>query len=188
MGTKRPASGLLLAPAGFGVIDEQGRSHEFAALAAALPWRQTELAPHEPRMPAHEYVVVNKLADELREVARLLKFVLDKHPASYRGYFRGYRTANRYLEPGDELRYWESWLRRRGGGGVSFLNRTRLDASEPPRRVDEGAKPIPAVEWGAGQPYWPQGSGYGQWKKEGGEWVFYPEEPPIPAQSSLISP
>lgn len=69
------------------------------------------------------------------------------------------------------MRYW-----RTRHGRVAAVNRCRLDSTEPPRRVDEGGKPIPPGEWDARYPYWPQGSGYGDWKWEDGRWVFYSEE------------
>lgn len=162
---------IALSPDGYGAIDHHtGEIHDFQSLAAQLPWRDNSLAPHEPRMPAHQYIVVNGLGPGEKEVARMLAFVIDNHRESYLAYFRGYRFATRYLETGDGLRYWESRLRR-----VWFLNRCRLDSCEPPRRLDEGAKPIPPEEWGARYPYWPQGSAYGDWKHEQGRWVFYPE-------------
>jgi hypothetical protein len=73
----------------------------------------------------------------------------------------------RYLEVG-ERRYWPTAIRAK-----RFLNRCWLDSVEPPRRVDQGARPIPPDEWGASEPYWPQGFGYGEWRREAGRWVFY---------------
>jgi len=122
---------------------------EFHEAAARLPWRDSVLAPQEPRMPAHQYVVVESA---VLDDCRVLEFVIDHHPEAYSAYFRGYQRPWRYLEVGG-LRYWRSRL-----NGRWFVNRCRLDSCEPPRRVDQGARPIPPEEWGA-KPWWPQGFG-----------------------------
>ena len=167
-----PSAPFALAPRGYGAVDRRTEQiHTFQSLAAQLPWRDNSLAPHEPRMPPHQYVVVNNLSPGEQDVCRMLEFVIDNHSESYLAYFRGYMTPTRYLEV-DGLRYWRSRTR------VWFVNRARLDSVEPPRRVDEGAKPIPPEQWGAKYPYWPQGSGYGEWKRQQGRWVFHEEEPP----------
>jgi hypothetical protein len=137
--------------------------------AARLPWRDNVLAPHEPRMPAHQYVVVQSA---VLDDCRILELMIDHHPDTSSAYFRGYQHPTRYLEVG-RLRYWRSRL-----NGRWFVNRCRLDSCEPPRRVDQGARPIPPEEWGAKYPCWPQGSGYGEWKRERGELVFCPEDAP----------
>ncbi len=54
-------------------------------------------------------------------------------PDSFLAYFRGYQRPNRYWEAPDGLRYWRTRFE---------LNRCTLDSVEPPRRVDQGAKPI----------------------------------------------
>ena len=164
---------IALAQHGFAAIDTAtGKRHEFAELADKLPWRWNDCAPHEPRMPPHQYVDGRKLGPEEVPVAEMLAFVIRHHPESYRAYFRAAPRSTRYLEVGDDWRYWLAWF------GAPFPHRQRLDAAEPPRRVDEGAKPIPLEEWGASEWWWPRDSGYGKWKKEQGEWVFYPEDPP----------
>ena len=124
-------------------------------LAEKLPWRNNVLAPREPRMPPHQYVVVDDLERPELEACRLLESIIDEHPEAYLAYFRGYQHPTRYLEVGD-LRYWRSRAR-----GKWFVNRARLDSCEPPRRVDQGARPIPPEEWGAKHPWWPQGVGSG---------------------------
>src|SRR5215213_9239315 len=155
---------IELAPGGYAVFDvSTGDRHEFAELPDKLPWRWNDFPPHEPRMPPHQYVDGHHLGPEEAPVARMLEFIIAKHPESYTAYFRGYQSATRYLEIGDGWRYWRVWI-----GGASFPHRQRLDAAEPPRRVDEGAKKIPPERYGAQHPYWP--SGYGEWKKEEGEW------------------
>ena len=128
--------------------------NEVADLAEKLPWRNNVLAPREPRMPPHQYVVLGDLNGPELEACRLLEGIIDHHPEAYLAYFRGYQHATRYLEAGD-LRYWRSRLR-----GKWFVNRARVDSCEAPRRVDQGAGPITPEEWGAKHPWWPQGSGY----------------------------
>jgi len=59
-----------------------------------------------------------------------------------------------YWEAGDGYRYWFTKLR-----GALMLNRCTLDSVEPPRRKDQGAKPIKPKDWGA-PPWLPQGSGW----------------------------
>jgi len=170
-----PLMSIALAPHGYAAIDTAtGKLHEFAELADKLRWRWIEVIPDELRqMPPHQYVDGHKLRPEEVPVARMLEFVIAYHPESYLAYFRGYQQHNRYLEIGDGWRYW------RASFGTSCPHRQRLDACEPPWRLDEGARPIPPEEWGA-EPSWPQGSGYGEWKKERGEWAFHPEDPPPP--------
>lgn len=165
---------IALAPHRYAAIDTAtGKRHEFADLANKLRWRWNDFIPGELRqMPPHQYVDGHKLRPDEVPVAAMLAYVIAHHPESYRAYFRAYKRPTRYLEAGAGWRYWVAWF------GASFPHRQRLDACEPPRRVDEGAKPIPLEEWGASKPWWPQGSGYGKWKKERGEWVFYPEDPP----------
>ncbi|MBD0330653.1 MAG: hypothetical protein ICV64_11195 [Thermoleophilia bacterium] len=152
-----------------------GKGREFPELADKLPWRWIDSPPHEPRMPPHQYVDGYKLTRDELPMARMLESVIDHHPESYLAYFRGYQQYNRYLEIGDGWRYWRAFF-----GGRSFPHRQRLDASERPRRVDECARPIPPDVWGAKYPFWPQGSGYGEWKREGGKWNFHREDPPPP--------
>jgi len=152
--------GLELAPEGYAAIDvRSGEIHELSQVASRLPWRDSVLAPHEPRMPAHQYVVVQRT---VLEDCRILEFIIDHHPETYGAYFRGYQHPTCYLEV-DELRYWMSRLNEK-----LFVNRSRLDSCEPPRRVDQGARPIPREEWRA-KPWFPQGSGYGEWKPGSGE-------------------
>ena len=104
-------------------------------------------------MPPHQYVDGHKLLPDEVPVAAMLEYVIAHHPESYRAYFRASKRATRYLEIGDGWRYWMAWF------GAPFPHRSRLDACEPPRRVDEGAKPIPLEEWGASKPWWPRDSG-----------------------------
>jgi hypothetical protein len=134
-------------------------------LAERLTWRDNVLMPHEPMMPRHAYVAQLWKNTNL-EVWDAIALLVAHHPQSYDGYFRAITRPIRYLETG-ERRYWETIH-----GGGRFLNRCTLDSVEPPRRVDQGAEPIPLREWGASLPWWPRDSGYGEWRKVGGQYVF----------------
>jgi hypothetical protein len=166
---------LELAPSGFAVTDlDTGKTHTVEEIAGKLPWRDSMPYPTEPKMPQHQYCVVNTLAGKPLYFARLLEFLIDKHPAGYRAYFRGYQSANRYLEIGttsSDYRYWRTSWRP----ATWFINRARLNSCEPPRRVDEGAKAIPLDDW-ASHPWYPRGY-WGEWRKRNGEWIFLPEKP-----------
>jgi hypothetical protein len=118
-----------------------------------IPW---VLNPQleEWSMPVHKYVVYRKCPVDLFVT---LLFAVRTHPKSYMAYFRGYQTPTRYLEFGGN-RYWESW-----GGSTQMLNTCTPDSVEPPRRVDQGARPIPPEEWRARR-YNKQGSG---WQRPG---------------------
>jgi hypothetical protein len=78
------------------------------------------------------------------------------NPDSFRAYFRGYQSANRYWDAPDGLRYW------RGG--------FEIDRGEPDdaglRRVDAGGKPV--KDW-AGPPFAPDGIGLYE-RDERGRW------------------
>jgi hypothetical protein len=172
---------LDLAPDGYAAIDVDTRKrYDLDWLAARLRWRHSVVLPQEPRMPPHEYIVVANLGGRDLRYCRILEFIIDKHPETYAAYFRGYQYPIRYLDSGsapNEYRYWRTRLNK-----TWFVNRCRMDSVEPPRRVDRGAKPIPAEEWGAKYPWWPQKSGYGSWKKDrNGVWRFRREPfPKIP--------
>ena len=169
---------LEVAPGAYAAIDVgTGKRYELAQLAARLLWRHSVFLPHEPRMPAHEYVVVANLKGRDRRDCRMIEFIINNHPETYAAYFRGYQHPMRYLEIGNapsDYRYWRTKLNK-----TWFVNRCNLDSVEPPRRVDTGAKPIPLREWGAKYPWWPRRAGYGEWKRDAsGIWVFYPESSP----------
>jgi hypothetical protein len=169
---------LAIARNEYAVVDlGSGEVHEFSEVAERLPWRNNSLAPHEPRMPPHQYLLVRDLRNAQLEACHMLEFTIDRHPEAYLAYFRGYQHPTRYLEVRG-FRYWRSRLQ-----GRWFLNRARLDSCEPPRRVSEGARPIPPEQWRAKYPWWPQGSGYGEWRRERGEWVFHPEDQPPETQT-----
>ena len=122
------------------VRGEDGHDYDVAEAIDALPW----VSQTCPSMP-HQYAVLFKSPD-------WAWFVLDAmvragNPASYRAYFRGYQSANRYWEAPDGLRYWRTGI---------MLNRCEPDSVEPLRRVDDGAKPI--QNWD-GPPFARNGSG-----------------------------
>jgi hypothetical protein len=138
------------------VNSDTGEEYNVAAVAARLPWRAQQTGKsswedYPPYMPPHEFVVLGKCdyADWY-----VLYFACMKHPASYWAYFRDYPSRMRYWELGDDYRYWPTALR-----GVMMLNRCTLDSVEPPRRVDQGARPIKPKNWGA-PPWLPQGNGW----------------------------
>ena len=114
-----------------------------------LPW-VGQLCPLMP----HQYAVLRK--SPLWGWCGLDAMIRDS-PDSYIAYFRGYQRPNRYWDGPDGLRYWRTRFE---------LNRCTPDSVEPPRRVDEGARPIP--NWD-GPPWAP--SGIGLYVQEAdGEW------------------
>jgi hypothetical protein len=138
------------------VNSDTAEEYDVMAVAARLPWQAQKTGnssweDYPPYMPPHEYVVFGKCNYADWDV---LYFACRKHPARYLAYFRGYQSPMWYWEPGNGYRYWHT-----APHGVSMLNRCTLDSVEPPRRVDEGAKPIKPKDWGA-PPWLPQGSGW----------------------------
>ena len=128
------------------VIDlDTGEVYAVAAAAARIPWVKFRGETVPPTMPAHWYVVQGRCGEIDWNV---LAFAIAEHPESYLAYFRGYHTPNRYLELGDGYRYWRTKLH-----GTHMLNRCTLDSCEPPRRVDQGARP--ETDW-QGPPWWPK--------------------------------
>ena len=37
-----------------------------------------------------------------------------------------------------------------------------------------GVSPKTIPDWESSEPYWPKGAGFGEWRHEQGQWVFYP--------------
>ncbi len=108
--------------------------------ATRLPWVDARL---DSGMPAHQYVVVGEQSTGPREgidqaAVNVLRQSIQTHPDGYDAYFRGYQRPTHYLELSDGLRYWRTSLY-----GTEMLNRCHPDSVEPPRRVDQGARPIP---------------------------------------------
>lgn len=128
------------------VVDvDTGEMYDVAAAAARIPWVKFLGETVPPTMPAHWYVVLDRCAEVDWNV---LAFAIANHPESYLAYFRGYRTPNQYLELADGYRYWRTSLH-----GTHMLNRCTPDSCEPPRRVDQGARP--ETDW-QGPPWWPK--------------------------------
>ena len=129
----------------WGVLDshtvraEDGSEFDVIQAIGQLPWVDQTC----PLMP-HQYAVLFKSPDL---AWRVLDAMVRWNPLSYRAYFRGYSTPNRYWEAPDGLRYWRTGM---------MLNRCTPESVEPPRRVDQDAKPIRNWE---GPPWAPNGSG-----------------------------
>ena len=158
---RRFGAGLRLE--GSDVVDPTGARHSVADAIHRLPWRW--VLPGGG-MPAHQYVVIGRSDPAAVDI---LDCVIRLSPSSYRAYFRGYQHPMRYVEI-DGWRYW-----RTRAGGAHMLNRCRLDSVEPPRRVDDGARPIPWL----GPPWAPYGSPWPPGYVEvGGRWVYRPELDP----------
>ena len=138
------------------VNSDTGEEYDVLSIAAHLPWAAQKTGnssweDYPPYMPKHEFVVFGKCNYADWDV---LYFACTKHPAIYLAYFRGYPSAMRYWEPGDGYRYWPTALR-----GVLMINRCTLDSVEPPRRKDQGGRPIKPKDWGA-PPWLPQANGW----------------------------
>jgi hypothetical protein len=133
-------------PANFHIVDsstvrgDDGREYNVLYAIGTLPWVR-QLCPMMP----HEYAVVFKSPRWAWDVLNAM--VKSSNLETYRAYFRGYQTPNRYWEAPDGLRYWSTGY---------MLNRCEPDSVEPLRRVDAGAKPI--TNWD-GPPWAPNRSG-----------------------------
>jgi hypothetical protein len=121
-------------------MSESESRDDFEAAVEALPW----IAMPCPSMP-HEYAVQSKSPAWAWNV--IFELVSHRNPDTYRAYFRGYQSANRYWDAPDGRRYWYTRF---------MLNRCDPASVEPPRRVDEGAKRI--GDW-EGPPWAPNHSG-----------------------------
>lgn len=63
---------------------------EVDELAAKLPWRDNVVEACEPRMPPHQYVLVEELDAPELDACRALEGLIDTHPDVYLAYFRRY--------------------------------------------------------------------------------------------------
>jgi hypothetical protein len=133
----------------------------------ALAWRW---ALPGGGMPAHQYVIFQPG----EPAAEVLLSELRDRPEAYDAYFRGYQRPMRYLEIGG-WRYWRT-SSRLFGRLAHMLNRCTLDSVEPPRRVDQGAQPLP---WD-GPPWAPNGSAWppGYIEERPGQWVYHRDPDP----------
>jgi hypothetical protein len=116
-----------------------GRNHDVLDAIEALPWT-AQLCP----LMRHEYTIWGKGPEWAWNV--LSAMLLAQNPASFRAYFRGYPSANRYWDAPDGRRYWRG--------------RFEIDRGEPDgvgqRTVDEGGRA--ARDWD-GPPHAPNGIG-----------------------------
>jgi len=122
------------------VRDQEGRTHDVLESINSLPWVH-QLCPQMP----HDYA--HKLKSDPHAYAVVERMLKASNPESYRAYFRGYQSPNRYWEAPDGRRYWLTMF---------MINRCWPDSVEPLRRVDQGAKAIP--DWD-GPPWAPRGIG-----------------------------
>lgn len=132
------------------VRGESGRQYDVLEAIEVLPW-VTQLCPLMP----HQYAVSYKSPDWAWGVLETM--VKSANPESYRAFFRGYPTPNRYWEAPDGLRYWRT----------RELNRCSPDSVEPLRLVSDGAKPI--KDWN-GPPWAPNGIGLYERDNRGHWW------------------
>ena len=125
------------------VRDADGKDHDVLQAMETLPWVH-QLCPLMP----HDYVHQHKEGVDPLAYAIVERMLKADNPESYRAYFRGYQSPNRYWEAPDGRRYWMTMF---------MINRCDPDSVEPLRRVDQGAKAIP--DWD-GPPNAPNGSGF----------------------------
>ena len=127
-------------------VDEQtlsgpkGKTYSVLEAIDQLPWVRQWC----PFMP-HEYSILGKSPEQAWYV---LESMIRLSPKSYRAFFRGYQSANKYWEAPDGRRYW------RGRFEID-----RWDAADTTglHRRDEGAHAI--KDWN-GPPHAPNGAGY----------------------------
>ena len=81
------------------VRDQEGRDHDVLESIDALPW-VSQLCPQMP----HDYA--HKLKSDPLAYAVVERMLKASNPDSYRAYFRGYQSPNRYREAPDGRRYW----------------------------------------------------------------------------------
>lgn len=146
---------MLPAMPSFEIVDsrtvraEDGSHSDVLEAIEALPWVH-QLCPLMP----HDYAVLFRSPESAWFA---LEAMVRWSPDSYRAYFRGYQTTNRYWDAPDGMRYWRTRFE---------LNRCKPESVEPLRRRDEGAKPI--RDW-EGPPWAPDGSGLYA-KEPDGKW------------------
>ncbi len=133
------------------IVDDDGQVYVLREAIEHIPW-----VTAKKYAPRHEYSILGRGPVLAWDV---LACAIREHPDSYLGLFRGYLRAMRYLEI-DDRRYWRTSSANPGGGLTSMLNRCLLTDVEPPRRVDQGAKPI--SDW-QGPRWLPEGSAWPLW-------------------------
>lgn len=133
------------------VRDDEGREHDFLDAVSKLHWVD-QRCPSMPHQYVHKFNSPHGPADPVA-YAVVEKMLGAKNPDTYTAYFRGGGSPNRYWEAPDGQRYWMTFF---------MINRCWPHSVEPPRRVDQGAKPI---AW-EGCPLAPYGSPlYERYKK-----------------------
>jgi hypothetical protein len=117
-----------------------GMDYDVLDAVRQLPWVR-QFCPFMP----HEYAILRKSPEQAWFVVEAM---IRLSPKSYRAFFRGYQSANRYWEAPDGRRYW------RGRFEID-----RWDASDTAglRRRDQDAHAI--KDWD-GPPWAPDGAGY----------------------------
>ena len=122
------------------LLGADGARYDVLEAIQQLPWVR-QLCPFMP----HEYAILNKSPEQAWFV---VESIIRRSPNSYRAFFRGYQSANRYWEAPDGRRYW------RGKFEID-----RWDASDTTglRRRDEDAHAIKV--WNA-PPWAPNDAGF----------------------------
>lgn len=132
------------------IVSDDGQAYDVRESIESIPWVTATQYP-----PPHQYVIRERCPAVAWSV---LDAAIANHPDSYLAYFRGYQRPNRYWDF-DGRRYWRT--SNAGPGGVThMLNRCLFSDAEPPRRVDQGAQPIPDWE---GPPWELNGSPWPDW-------------------------
>ena len=136
----------MAGPRAFRYVDEQtladqaGCRHDVCDAIEQLPWTRQWC----PFMP-HEYAILSRSPEE---AWYLVEAMIRLSPTSYRAFFRGYKSANRYWEAPDGRRYWRSRFE---------IDRWDAADTDGLRRRDEGAHAI--KDWDG--PAWaPNGEGH----------------------------
>jgi hypothetical protein len=132
-------------PAGYVIVGTRtvrgpdGREYDALDAIRALPWT-AQLCP----LMRHEYSIWKQGPEWAWNV--LSSMLLAQNPDSFRAYFRGYQSANRYWDAPDGLRYWRG--------------RFEIDRGQPDgvgqRRAADGGRP--RKDWD-GPPHAPDGIG-----------------------------
>jgi hypothetical protein len=140
----------------FEYVDERtlrardGSLHDVLDAVEQLPWVRQWC----PFMP-HEYAI---LRNSPEEAWFIVEAMIRKSPRSYRAFFRGSQSTNRYWEAPDGRRYWRSRFE---------LDRWDASDVEGLRRRDDGAHAI--KDWDG--PRWaPNRCGYYIERKPGRWW------------------
>jgi hypothetical protein len=133
------------------VRDAAGTDHDVLEAIGALPWvkQLCPLMPHEYAHQTKAHSLVYAVVEHMLKGA---------NPETYRAYFRGYRSPNRYWDAPDGQRYWLTRM---------MINRCWPDSVEPLRQVSDGARP---VEGWDGPPWAPSGIGIYEQDAKGKWW------------------